>query len=89
MIQSCSGRFEAWFLAEQPGNERAAKADSLADILREQGDHMISISKNIRQAFRRAQSVMSSGDRLVVFGSFFTVAAVMPLLEKDRAKEAQ
>jgi dihydrofolate synthase/folylpolyglutamate synthase len=47
---------------------------------------MISISKNITQAFRRAQGVMTSDDRLVVFGSFYTVAGVMPLLEKERKK---
>ena len=50
---------------------------------------MISVSKNIRQAFRRAQSVMAEGDRLVVFGSFYTVADVLPLLEKDKQKRAR
>jgi dihydrofolate synthase/folylpolyglutamate synthase len=89
MIQPCASHFDGWFLAEQPNNDRAAKATSLADILRSEGTHMISISKNIKQAFRRAQSLMNEGDRLVVFGSFFTVAAVMPLLDKDRAKVTQ
>jgi dihydrofolate synthase/folylpolyglutamate synthase len=89
MVQACSGKFEAWFLADQPDNPRASSADELAKILREEGNDMISISSNIRQAFRRAQSVMSTGDLLVVFGSFFTVAAVMPLLDKDCKKEAQ
>ncbi len=89
MVQACSGKFEAWFLADQPDNPRASSADELAKILREEGNEMISISRNIRQAFRRAQSVMSTGDRLVIFGSFFTVAAVMPLLDKDCRKDAQ
>jgi dihydrofolate synthase/folylpolyglutamate synthase len=89
MVQACSGKFEAWFLADQPDNPRASSADELAKILREEGNEMISINRNIRQAFRRAQSVMSTGDRLVIFGSFFTVAAVMPLLDKDCRKEAQ
>ena len=43
---------------------------------------MISISKNLRQALRRAQGIMTAGDRLVVFGSFSTVAAILPLLDK-------
>jgi dihydrofolate synthase/folylpolyglutamate synthase len=89
MLEACSGRFDAWFLADQPDNSRAARASDLADVLYSKGNQMVSISKNIRQAFRRAQSLMTEGDRLVIFGSFFTVAAVMPLLEKDRRKEAQ
>jgi len=86
MIRACAGRFDAWFTADQPANPRAARGSDIAEQLRDQGVGMISVSKNIRQAFRRAQSVMGEGDRLVVFGSFYTVADVMPLLEKDRAK---
>ncbi|WP_116363973.1 bifunctional folylpolyglutamate synthase/dihydrofolate synthase [Parahaliea mediterranea] len=83
MLAQTSGRFAAWFLADQPDNPRAEKAARLGDLLREQGEFMISVSKNLRQALRRAQSVMTEGDRLVVFGSFVTVAAVMPLLDRD------
>ena len=86
MIRACAGRFEAWFTADQPANPRAARGSDIAEQLRDQGVQMVSVSKNIRQAFRRAQSVMDEGDRLVVFGSFYTVADVMPLLEKDRVK---
>ena len=86
MLASCAGRFDAWFLGELPGNERAMPAEDIARLLREQQQGVISISKNLRQAFRRAQSVMSGEDLLVVFGSFFTVAAVMPQLDKDRGK---
>ena len=48
------------------------------------GVTMISVSKNLRQALRRAQQLMSADDRLVVFGSFYTVAAVRPLLGGGR-----
>jgi dihydrofolate synthase/folylpolyglutamate synthase len=78
--------FDAWFLAEQPDNPRAATASDIASTLRAIGETMISVSKNLRQALRRAQQLMSEHDRLVVFGSFFTVAAVLPMLEKDRSK---
>ncbi len=86
MTGACAGRFDAWFTADQPANPRAARGSDIAAQLREQGVEMISVSKNIRQAFRRAQRVMDEGDRLVVFGSFYTVADVMPLLEKDSGK---
>ncbi|MFV0276008.1 MAG: bifunctional folylpolyglutamate synthase/dihydrofolate synthase, partial [Parahaliea sp.] len=83
MLSTTSGVFDAWFLADQPDNRRSADASDIADVLRDEGEFMLSVSKNLRQAFRRAQSVMAEGDRLVVFGSFFTVAAVLPLLEKE------
>ncbi len=86
MLAACSGHFDAWFLGEQPENPRAMPAAEIAELLREQGHVAISISKNLRQAYRRAQSVMNGEDLLVVFGSFFTVAAVLPQLEKDRGK---
>ncbi len=86
MLEACSGHFDAWFLGEQPDNPRAMPTAQIAELLREQGQGAISISKNLRQAFRRAQTVMNGEDLLVVFGSFFTVAAVLPQLEKDRGK---
>jgi len=86
MIRACDGRFEAWFTADQPANPRAAKGADIATQLSAEGVQRVSVSKNIRQALRRAQSVMAQGDRLVVFGSFYTVAGVLPLLEKDSGK---
>ena len=86
MLGACSGYFDAWFTANQPDVPRALEAEVVAQCLHEQGEKMISVSKNLRQAFRRAQGLMVEGDRLVIFGSFYTVAVVLPLLEKDRRK---
>jgi dihydrofolate synthase/folylpolyglutamate synthase len=83
MVHAAGDIFDAWFLADQPGNPRAAVAADIAAVLQEAGHTMISVSKNLRQAFARAQSVATQGDRLVVFGSFYTVAGIMPLLDKD------
>ena len=88
MLEACSGRFDAWFTANQPQVSRALDAQVVAQCLREQGEKKVSVSKNLRQAFRRAQGLMAEGDRLVIFGSFYTVAEVLPLLEKDRSKGA-
>ena len=84
MIQAAAGCFEAWFVADQPANPRAARGEDVAALLHSAGHGAVSVSKNLRQALRRAQSVMTEGDRLVVFGSFYTVAQVMPLLDRDR-----
>ena len=83
MVQSCAGRFDSWFLADQADNKRACAAADLAEILRGEGNQLVNVSSSIPQAFRCAQREMTGDDRLVIFGSFFTVAAVMPLLEPD------
>jgi dihydrofolate synthase/folylpolyglutamate synthase len=86
IIEAVTEYFDAWFLGDQPGNARAAGATDIAALLQDRGQNMVSISKNLRQAFRRAQSIADEGDRVVVFGSFYTVAAVLPLLDKDQSK---
>lgn len=86
IVDATNGHFDAWFLADQPGNKRAVRAVDVAALLSAAGQTMISISKNLRQAFRRAQSIATKGDRLVVFGSFSTVAGVLPLLDKEHDK---
>ena len=89
MIALAADSIDAWFLADIPGIGRAASASDLADSLRAAGVAMISTSRNPRQALRRAQSMMAPGDRLVVFGSFHTVAGVIPSLEKDLDRDIQ
>ncbi|MCB1731338.1 MAG: bifunctional tetrahydrofolate synthase/dihydrofolate synthase, partial [Halieaceae bacterium] len=81
MIAAAGNHFEAWFVAGQPDNPRAASGADIAAALYAAGQAVVSVSKNLRQALRRAQGVMRAGDRLVVFGSFTTVAGVLPLLE--------
>jgi dihydrofolate synthase/folylpolyglutamate synthase len=84
MIRSTRDLFDGWFVASLPDVARAATAADLAAELRGQNVNMVSESKNPRQAWRRARSVMSAGDRLVIFGSFHTVAAGLAALEKER-----
>ncbi len=86
MLEGALGAIDAWFLADQPDNPRAAGAEELASLLRERGATLVSVSDNVKQAFRRAQSVQGEEDRVVVFGSFFTVAAVMGQLAKDEKR---
>ncbi len=82
-IQHC---IDAWFLAGLSQLPRGASAAELAEAIRDLGVSMISESDNPRQAYRRARGVTGDGDRIVVFGSFYTVAAVLPGIEKDLKK---
>ena len=84
MIEAAGQCFDCWLVAGQPANPRAALAADIAQQLAQQGQVVESISDDLRQAFRRAQALLNSGDRLVVFGSFFTVAEVLPLLEQTQ-----
>jgi dihydrofolate synthase/folylpolyglutamate synthase len=86
MLQLMRGEVDGWFLADQPGNARAATAAGIAAQLRAAGEGMISVSRNLRQALARARSVAAAGDRLLVFGSFHTVAAAMSWLAREREK---
>lgn len=84
VVNAAAGHFDAWFLAEQPDNPRAAQAAHIASLLVKAGQTVVSVSKNLRQALRRAHKVSREGDRLVVFGSFYTVAGVLPLLDREQ-----
>jgi dihydrofolate synthase/folylpolyglutamate synthase len=86
MLTAAAGCFDAWFVADQPANPRAARGEDIAAQLRGEGAAAVSVSKNLRQALRQAKGVMAAGDRLVVFGSFHTVAEILPLLAREPSK---
>lgn len=80
---------KAWFVADLGEDiPRTLRAERLGDILREQGIFMVSVSKNVKQAMGRALSICGPEDRLVVCGSFYTVAAVMEAIERERGRTA-
>lgn len=88
MVAALKPCFDAWFLGDLSANPRAKPARDLAPLLHAQGIPMISVSKNMRQAFARAVSLLESGQRLVVFGSVFTVAEVKTILDRKRSRRS-
>ena len=56
-------------------------AAEVAQLLRDRGQEMISVSRNLRQGFARARQLAGEDDLVVVFGSFFTVAASLRALD--------
>ena len=87
MVAALKDSFHAWFLGDLTGNPRAKPARDLAPLLHAQGISMISVSKNMRQTFARAMSLLEPGHRLVVFGSVFTVAAIKTILEQKLSRQ--
>ena len=68
-----------WFCTELP-TKRASSASNLANILKKIGikaDGKIVCFPSPAAAYQRALSEAGEGDRIVTFGSFYTVAGVM------------
>ncbi|WP_215410118.1 bifunctional tetrahydrofolate synthase/dihydrofolate synthase [Janthinobacterium sp. JC611] len=72
-----------WCLAGLPSpraataSELAAKVQIMLEDKPDGGEHTVSIFDDPAQAFANAMSRAGENDRIVVFGSFFTVAGVM------------
>jgi dihydrofolate synthase / folylpolyglutamate synthase len=79
----------AWFVAELPGVARARPARDVADVLFQAGIHMISVSKNLKQAFARARMLAQPGDRIVIFGSFHVAGELLPRILKQSVLDDQ
>ncbi len=88
MVRAAGDAIQAWFVADQPRNPRAATAAALADVLRREGQGGVTTCGDLLQAYRTARAGLEPGDRLVIFGSFYTVGALLPLLDADLAGAA-
>lgn len=68
--------FEHWFIAPLQ-SQRGACCTDIYDILLKQGIKAVTICKTIPLAYQAAIKQANEGDRIVVFGSFLTVADAM------------
>jgi len=85
MIRACYGCFDGWHVTTLPNTARARPAAELADFLRANNESVCGVSDTPEQAWQLLMRELGAGDTLVVFGSFFTVAAVLPLIEAQRS----
>jgi dihydrofolate synthase/folylpolyglutamate synthase len=70
--------FDIWYLAS-PDISRAMEVSVLAEKLRGLREHIkVFQFSSVVEASEAAQGDAQSGDRIVVFGSFYTVAEAMP-----------
>lgn len=79
IVNELSAVVDRWYLAA-PRIARAAQPEQMSTILREQGiseDNMQSYA-GVSQAFEAAQAEAEEDDRIVVCGSFYTVAEALP-----------
>jgi dihydrofolate synthase/folylpolyglutamate synthase len=77
VFSALRGEIDAWWTCT-PDSPRAHAAAALAATLRAYaGDAPIKIQPNVNAALAEARSVAREGDRILIFGSFYTVAAVL------------
>ena len=73
-------RDSAWFIAEIQ-NERAASIENISNAIQKINPSAhIEAFKNIQEAYQFASKEVTRNDRIIVFGSFFTVADIMKII---------
>lgn len=83
VLAAMSEHVDHWCLATLPSpraataSELAAKVQIMLEGKPDGGDHTVSVFDDPAQAFANAMSRAGENDRIVVFGSFLTVAGVM------------
>ncbi|WIO73061.1 bifunctional tetrahydrofolate synthase/dihydrofolate synthase [Porticoccaceae bacterium LTM1] len=70
-----------WVVCDLPGNQRAASAELLAGKLTDHGSSPL-IAGSVCDALDNLLATGQEGDRVLVFGSFFTVAAALEWLQQ-------
>jgi dihydrofolate synthase/folylpolyglutamate synthase len=77
VFAALKGEIDAWWTCT-PDSPRAQDAAALAAALHAHaGSAPISVQTDVNTALAEAQSAAREGDRILVFGSFYTVAAVL------------
>jgi len=80
VIRQMVPMIDRWFLADLSG-PRAASAQRLSEALPATSDSAtLKLFSSPAEAFATAESIAQPDDRIVVFGSFYTVAEVLKLL---------
>ncbi len=88
VIAALRARIAHWHVAGLPG-PRGAGAGELKAALAAAGIGSVTRCVDVAAAYAQACDMAAENDRILVFGSFYTVAAVMPLLEHRRATPAR
>jgi dihydrofolate synthase / folylpolyglutamate synthase len=83
VIDAVQTQINDWFVGDLMANPRALSATPLSVMLRARDIDAVTVTATIEQAFLTALQQAQIGERVVVFGSFFTVAAVLAQLQKN------
>jgi dihydrofolate synthase/folylpolyglutamate synthase len=78
VVEALRSRIDRWFVAGLPG-PRGGGPQRMVDVLlaMDVDTHAVQACADVDGAFRAAREAAGEADRIVVFGSFLTVAAVL------------
>ena len=80
VIEALNLDIDSWYIAEIQ-NERAADIKTISNAIQKINPLAhIAAFKNIQEAYQFASKEVTRNDRIIVFGSFFTVADIMKLI---------
>lgn len=79
VVAACLGCFDAWFVSSLHV-PRGAMKERLAEALQRHGCHVAGQHESVAAALAAARQQARPADRIVVFGSFYTVAAAQQAL---------
>jgi len=89
VVTRLQGVVDHWHCATLPG-ARGLTGEALAHTVhavcaKTQAPATVAVYPSVEQACRAAQLAAGEGDRIVIFGSFLTVAAALPLWQRGTA----
>ena len=87
VVGAAKARVDHWFIAGLAG-PRGASAEELGQALAAAGVTGVTPCADVPAAYAQACDIAAENDRILVFGSFYTVAAVMPWVARRRAAAA-
>lgn len=87
VIDALKQRIDAWYIGALADNPRAASTAVIAEKLRAAQVAKIVEAPTLLDAYQTALAQAEPGDRIIVFGSFFTVAAVLAQIQTEQQGE--
>jgi dihydrofolate synthase/folylpolyglutamate synthase len=84
VVAACLGKVDGWFAASLQVPRGAAK-ERLTTALYQQGCHVAGEYDSVALALAAARQQAAPTDRIIVFGSFYTVAAAQQALNNEYA----
>ena len=85
IVEPLASLIDHWQIAEISGTDRATKGHTLLEVLYN-ASLSGSLHSSVEEAFLNALNQAAADDTVVVFGSFFSVAAVLELCHRAEAK---
>lgn len=79
VVEAMKERIDHWFIAGLPSERGASVGEMAAVLTQHKLDARMTLASTVRSAYRAAREMAGQNDRILVFGSFYTVADILSL----------